>query len=295
VSHPLSSMTIRRKRFALLVALSLLPAVARAEDAGSKGEAAESQIETEHIFGFTEGTDIGEKGEREIESTTATSFGKIGNYANVSNETAFRYTLTDRLRLSVGALTDFYSIHGVPDLTDRTSLGFGGLDAEARFVVVDRHTAAFGMDVGITPQWQRLDDVSGANTEGYAVPMVLAIDKELVADKLYGAVNMTYTPSMARLEGTWQHQDTTEVSAAISGVVAPNILLGAEIRHLSLAENGTFLSQALFAGPSFYAKLSNHMEAKIAWSAQVTDFTRHSPDLTNFERQQVILLISYAF
>jgi hypothetical protein len=280
--------------FALAIAVSG-PSMAQAEEVEAQSKQSESEIETEHIFGFTEGTDIGEKGEREIESTTVTSFGKIGNYADVSNETAFRYVITDRLRLSVGMLSDFYAIHDVPDLADRTSLGFSGLDGEARFVVVDHHNAPFGMDVGLTPQWRRLDDVSGARTQSYAVPIVVSIDKEVVSETLYTALNMTYTPSLTRIDGVWQHEDATEVSAAISGVVAPNMLLGGEIRHLAVAENGSFKSQALFGGPSFYARLSNEVEAKIAWSMQLSDFSNHSLDLENFERNQIILLLSYTF
>jgi hypothetical protein len=50
----------------MLVAL-MLPSLAQAQDTGSS---APGSIDTEHIFGFAEGADIGEKGEREIEITT---------------------------------------------------------------------------------------------------------------------------------------------------------------------------------------------------------------------------------
>jgi hypothetical protein len=269
--------------------------VGKAEETETKSEKSDAGVETEHIFGFTEGTDIGEKGEREIESTSVGSIGKIGRYVNVSNETDFRYNVTDRLRLSFGTLADFYSIHNVPDLPTRTTLGFSGLDVDARFIILDRHSAAFGMDIGINPQWRRLDDVSGVNTQSFAVPMALLVDKDIVPDKLYTAANFTYTPAIARTSGVSQHEDLFESSVAASGVVAPNIFAGAELRHLALAENGTFKSQALFAGPSLFAKFSENLEAKIAWSAQLTDFSKRGLDLENFDRHQIILLFAYTF
>jgi hypothetical protein len=277
--------------FVLAVAI-LAAGIGRAEEAETKAEKPNAELETEHIFGFTEGTDIGEKGEREIESTF---IGKVGSYVNVSNETAFRYNVDERLRLSFGTLTDFYSIHGVPDLTNRTSFGFSGFDAEARFVILDRHSAPFGMDLSITPQWRRLDEVSGANTQSYVVPTTLLIDKEVVPGKIFTAANFTYTPAIARTAGAWQHEDSFETSFAASGVVAPNILLGAELRHLALAENGTFNGQALFAGPSLFAKLSDSLQAKIAWSAQISDLSKRGLDLENFDRHQIILLVAYTF
>jgi hypothetical protein len=273
--------------------------VGKAEEAETKSETksekSDAGVETEHIFGFTEGTDIGEKGEREIESTFVGSIGKIGRYANLSNETDLRYNATDRLRLSFGTLTDFYSIHNVPNLPNTTSAGFSGLDVDARFIILDRHSAPFGMDIGITPQWRRLDDVSGVNTQNFAIPMALLVDKDVIPDKLYTAANFTYTPSIARTSGVSQHEDLFESSVAAAGVVAPNILAGAELRHLALAENGTFISQALFAGPSLYAKFSENFEAKIAWSAQLTDFSKRGLALENFNRHQIIFLVAYTF
>lgn len=59
-----------------------------------------SEIDREHIFGFTEGTDIGAKGEIEL----------------VNTATAARYEISDRVPLSAGTLFDFHSINNVPGL-----------------------------------------------------------------------------------------------------------------------------------------------------------------------------------
>src|SRR5580700_11231205 len=81
---------------ALSVVLSL-PTVAHPE-----GRARIVGVDTEHIFGFTEGTDIGYKGEIELESTFVGRFGKLGSFAALQNETAIRYGVSDSFRLAGG-------------------------------------------------------------------------------------------------------------------------------------------------------------------------------------------------
>ena len=83
-------------RFLLVLLACLLPAAAYSEEAEDNGkEKDKEKVETEHIFGFTEGTDIGEKGEAEFESTTEFWLGKPGKYAAVYNESSYRNVLFD--------------------------------------------------------------------------------------------------------------------------------------------------------------------------------------------------------
>jgi hypothetical protein len=58
---------------------------------------------------------------------------------------------------------------------------------------------------------------------------------------------------------------------------------------------GLSKAQALFAGPSLFAKFSDDLEAKIAWSAQISDFSKRGLDLENFDRHQIIFLVLYTF
>ena len=97
-------------------------------------------------------------------------------------------------------------------------------------------------------------------------------------------MNVTYAPSIERMIGLWERESGLEVSAAISGVIAPGVLLGAEVRHLSAFE-GLFLNRedghALYIGPSPFLKLPNEIIAKFVWSA------RASGAGERFERNQV--------
>ena len=101
-------------RFLLILCL-LSRSVAQAQDEPRQ----EPKIDTEHIFGFTEGADIGAKGELELENTTVGRLGRPGTFAVFNNETALRYGLAERFRASVRALADYYDIQNVLGLMDR--------------------------------------------------------------------------------------------------------------------------------------------------------------------------------
>ncbi len=277
------------------LAIWLFPAVALAEGKEAKTEAADAEIETEHIFGFAEGASIGSKGESEIENLTIGSFGRVGSFNAVDNETSFRYGVADHLRLSIGTLTDFYAIHDVPGLADRTQFSFGGLIGEARWNILDRTKAFFGMSLSVNPQWRLFSPDSGEKTANYAVPVTLLLDKDIVPDKFFTAVNLIYTPSFLRVNGARGHDDALTAIVAGTYAITPNIFAGAEIRHENLAENGTFGAHALYVGPSLFYRVSERLIIKAAWAAQIPDFGSSKLDLNAYERHQVELDIAYHF
>jgi hypothetical protein len=121
----------------MLVAL-MLPSLAHAQDTESS---APGTIDTEHIFGFAEGADIGAQGDRELEITATGLAGKPGQYAGILNETAFRYGVADGFRASIGALSDYHAVAGVPGLADLHSLNvFGGVSSEFRWQFLNQKT-----------------------------------------------------------------------------------------------------------------------------------------------------------
>src|SRR5436189_107021 len=90
-----------------VMAVLVLPGIGQADAVrGPPG------IDTEHIFGFTEGADIGDKGEKELESTATGRFGKRGSFAALTSETAFRYGVAEGFRASMGTLFDYHRIIG---------------------------------------------------------------------------------------------------------------------------------------------------------------------------------------
>lgn len=279
-------------RLLLLFPACLWLGCAHAEDADGAGQ---EKVETEHIFGFTEGTDIGEKGEQEFESTTVGLLGQTGGYTAFSNESAYRNVILDDFRLSFSAVPEYYGIQDMPGLANRNRLDLGGFSSELRWQFSDRTSFPIGLSVSLMPEWRRLDDPTGAIADGFEMPAAIAMDAALVPDKLFWASNLIYDPSILRTGGAWERDTSFEVSDAASYALTPDVFVGAEIRYLSWDNQGLLSARGLFAGPSLYMKFSKTTALKVAWSAEISNETVYGPGLPNFERNQVIVLFVKSF
>lgn len=268
----------------VLVAL-MLPGLAQAQELVSTAPEA---VDTEHIFGFAEGADIGEKGERELDITTTSLIGKVGEYVGVQNETAFRYVVTDGFRASVGGLTDYHAISGVPGLSDLHAFNtFSGVSSEFRWQFLNRFSSPIDLTLSFEPLWEHIDDTSGRSVQSYVVPLRLLADLALIPEKTFVALDLTYAPTFARLSGLWQLQNQIQIALAASTAVTTNSFLGVEVRQLALNPHGFLSGPAVFLGPSLFVRLSEAMMAKIVGEAQVPVETGGRIDLTNYERYQI--------
>src|SRR5436309_13569383 len=121
-------MSVRAKAIgvATVCMASLLPLGARAEG-----------IDTEHMFAFMIGTDIGNVGEREFQSETTGRFGKNGGrYRAVGQEFELEFVPVRNFRVEVGSTFASHLISGVPGLDDQRRLSWqgGSLDLRYRFL-----------------------------------------------------------------------------------------------------------------------------------------------------------------
>ncbi len=256
---------------------------------------AEEKIDTEHIFGFTEGADIGEKGEREGDSNTVVLHGRVGNYTAAEDAAAFRYGVTDDFRASIGALFDDHAIHAVPALQDIDERSFAGVATEFRWKLLDRGAEMPGVTLSLAPEWRRIDDTSGARINSYTFPTEVLADYAVIPQKLFVALNIGYTRAFTSSEGRAQQSDDQEVSGAAAFGIAPDIFIGAEVRHLLADKSGFLDAHALFVGPSLFVKLSETANIKFAWSVQIPDETTNQLNLTQFERHQILAQIVKSF
>ena len=71
-------LTVAPCRAPLMLVALMLPSLAHAQDTESS---APGTIDTEHIFGFAEGADIGAQGDRELEITATGAGFQIGGDA----------------------------------------------------------------------------------------------------------------------------------------------------------------------------------------------------------------------
>ena len=219
------------------------------------------KVDTEHIFGFTEGADIGNVGDKEFEKETNAGFGKrMGLYAASSTLLNFKYVPLPGVLISPGLLLSYHGISGVPGLDDRQQIGFQGLSFEAKYQLLDRNHAPFGLTLFAQPRWTRIDEASGERASQFSSEFTLALDKEFVPERLFGAINLIYEPEISRSHETGEQERGSGlgVSAAVAAQVLPGVLIGAETRYLRAHEGlvpGSLKGEALFVGPTLYTRL----------------------------------------
>ncbi len=263
-----------------------------------------ADVDTQFLFGFTQGADTGEVGEKEIEWQTNARFGKAdGRYSATTSELRFEHAPWQDFRFEAGVFVDYHSISAVSGFDDRDSLQFGGFAGQARWRVLDRRTAPLGLTLGVEPHWARIDDLTGEAVSNWGSEFSLVLEKELVPSRLFAAVNVIYDPEWTRfnIDGSWQKQSTLVFSAAMTDQIWDGVFIGAEVHHM-LNYDGTGLDsysgQALFVGPTAYFYLGDNFAISAAWSFQVTGGAIDLPgglNLRDFERYQARLRLEYDF
>ena len=199
---------------------------ASAKDAHGHG------VDTEHLFGFTLGSDIGDKGEKEYESDARAHIGKSGgSYAAVFEQLEAKYTVSQNFRIAAAAAFAYHSISNVPDLQDRREASFQGVGLDARFRLLDREQSPVGFAVIVEPHWSRRDDITGQHVQSYAAAVTLALDREIIPQRLYAAFNLLYEPETTRFAETegWVRQSSFGLSSAVVAQVTAGVFLGAEV------------------------------------------------------------------
>jgi hypothetical protein len=261
-------------------------------------------IETEHLFGFTIGSDVGEVGERELEGSVTGRFAKqTGSYNAADGTMSVEYVPIPNLRTELTGAFVGYDIAGVSGLADQHYAAFGGLSADIRYRFLDRAAAPFGLAIGGEPHWGRADEVTGEPVSRYGVDFVAAADWEVIPDRVVAAFNLLYQPETMRskLTGTWSQESTAGVAMAVMAQLRSGIFVGGEARYLRKYDGlglDTFAGQGFFIGPTLYVKLSEKAWIAAAWSAQVAGQAATSAgslDLVNFERHQARLLFGVNF
>jgi hypothetical protein len=291
-------------RAMLLIVLAVLGAAGPAHGDPGKRADKTGEVDTEHMFGFTEGSDVGEAGEKELETDSTGRFGKIGGaYNNVATALEAKYSFSERFRLSALATVAYYDIAGVSGLDDRRRGALQSLSFDARYRLLDRERAPFGLTLSVEPHWGFADETSGAPADQQRAEFRLLADRELIPGRLFAALNVIYEPEQTRLRGSGEtlRESTLGVSAALAMQVMPGVFIGAEARNLrhydGLGLNG-FAGQTLYVGPTLYATFGERYFISAAWNVQVWGAVAGASgalDLDNFERHQVKLRAGVRF
>jgi len=291
-------------RAILLIVLAVLVATSSARGDPGKRADKTGEVDTEHMFGFTEGSDIGEAGEKELETDSTGRFGKLGgSYNNVATTLEAKYSFSDWFRLSADATVAYYDITGVNAIDDRRRGALQSISFDARLHLFDREHAPFGLTLSVEPRRGFADEMGGEPADQYGAEFRVLADRKLIPGRLFAALNVGYEPEQTRLRGSGEtlRESTLGIGAALAMQVMPNVSVGAEARNLrrydGLGLNG-FAGQALYIGPTFYATFGERYFVSAAWNVQIwgaVAATSGALDLDNFERHHVKLRMGARF
>ena len=279
---------------ALLASVALAPA--RADEF--------REIDTKYIFGFTIGTGIGLEGEKEFSIETIARFGKsAGSYTASETKLEFEHTPNQYVQIEFGALVSSHNISGVPDLDDRSQMALSGAFAEFRYLAVERGPSSpFAVTLSVEPTVRRIDETSGEEVRNYELETRLAVDTELIANRLYLGFNALYEPEWTHTAaGDIVREATVGFSAALTFRPIPPLTVGVEagyFRHYDSFDLGAFTGDALFVGPTLYLQTSRKTFITAAWATQVLGSSTEEPgplNLGEFSRHRGKLKFAVEF
>jgi hypothetical protein len=263
------------------------------------------EAESKYMFGFIDGADIGNEGEKAFEYEATGSFQKRGGrYMALDHEFEFEHVLTQNFSYELSAHALTHSISGVEDLDDRNSTQFSGASAKLRYLVIGRGPGSpFGLTVSAEPEWSRVDDVDGTATQAYGSEFRIVADTELIPNRLFAAINLVYEPETAKPAdtGMWERSSSAGVGLGLSYRITPIWAMGVAAEY-DRAYDGllfqTFDGHALFAGPTLQVNITQKTLVAAAFMAQVAGHAADDPralDLTNFERYRANMKVEFEF
>jgi hypothetical protein len=281
-------------------ALALAAAMAWA---GAAVPAHADELDTEHLFGFTEGSDIGSRGERELELELGGRTGRsAGAYRVLDAAAALKLTLGEHFRIAPTIAFDRFRIAGVPGLDDGNHRAAPSEVAfEMKFRLLDRRRGGTGLTIALTPHWGRVDEVSGQRLDTHGIAIEALLDRELVPGRVLAALNLGYGGGRARVPGAggWSHDSRAAVSAAVSARVADGVFAGVELAY-DRAYDGIALSGftgwGLYGGPSLYARLSQTTWLSAAWNGKLAGRSGDAAfELADVARNLFVLRLGIGF
>ena len=301
-----------------LLVMSAGSAAAHEAERPEGGRVAESSeaaqdINTDYIFGFTHGSEIGKAGEVEIEAESVGRIGaRAGSYSAFSSDLALLYTLTDHFRIAPILTVDSFRFRGIPGVDDRANSAFEGPAVELKYRFLDYKSAPFGLYVGATPFYSGVEPLTGEPIRQAGSTFVLGVDRALIPDRVFGALNVNYglSRTFSSPTGLTSRDSSLGASGALSLQVAPGTTIGGELRYVSTYDGlglNHAAANALYAGPTFYSRLGEKAfvsaglnvrlrgDETIAALRPQAEGALDPAKLTGFERYQIVVRVGYEF
>jgi hypothetical protein len=287
-------MSIYARAFrAAMVCLLLQPAYSLAED-----------IDTEHIYGFMIGSDVGSYGEREFQTETTGRFSKqAGTYQALGQQFELEFVPIQNFRIEVGTTFAAYDIASVPGFMNRTQADWQGASLDLRYRFLDRETALFGLTLAVETHGNRLDETTASPAQNYGTELMLVLERDLIPGLAVATLNLGYQPDWTHFAGapTAEQESTVSAALGVMAQVSPGLLIGGEARYFRQYQGigmDELAGEAFFIGPTAYFQLSERARLTATWSIQAWGRPAGASamlDLVNFERQQARLIFGVNF
>jgi hypothetical protein len=294
---------VRRYYAVAICFTTVLPSHAQTAQPAAKPAAVFYETETKYMFGFVDGADIGNEGEMSIEYEGTGSFQKRGgSYSAIEHELAFEHVPTQNFSYELSLHGLSHSIGGVDDIDDRHTTQFSGVSTKLRYLILARGPGSpIGLTVSAEPEWSRIDGTDGTQTRSYGSTFKIVADTELIANRLYAALNLIYEPEVAKPADIWERGSGAGIGLGLAYRVTPTIAVGVGAEY-DRAYDGlafqTFDGHALFVGPTLQINFTPKILLAAAFSTQVAGHAVDDPrtfDLTNFERYRANLKLEFEF
>ena len=261
------------------------------------------ELETRYLFGFTEGSDIGVQGEQAFEyEATTKSQKRGGRYSILEQELEYENVPTQNFGYELSAHGLAYSVHNVEGMDNARGFNLSGLSAKVRYLAIGRGPGSpFGLTFVVEPEWARIDD-GGQHVTDFSNTFKAVADTELISNRLYGAINLTYTPDIVKSPGAvWETSSELGATAALAYRISPKVALGGEVEYYSAFDGlafKEFAGEALYLGPTLHIQVTPKIMIAAAFSTQVAGHAAGDSrllDLHNFTRSKGNLKVEFEF
>lgn len=258
------------------------------------------------VFGFNSGSDVNDLGQFSLSGTYSGSFGTRGGPL-ASHNLNVQATYSPWRCVEIDPFA-FAGVTNSKTFGAKANGSTAGGGVEMKYKLLGRDTHGIGLTFDAVFQGAATNGayytLIGPSRSAYDGIFSVFVDKELVAGKLYGALNASYD---------WNYQDQgspgrgyartsmARIGGALSYQLAEGFFVGAEASHFRRYDNlafGRLLGQATFLGPNFYWAFAKNWALSGAWNMQVAGQTARMSgdlDLTNFSRHIAKLKLNHDF
>ncbi|WP_245296429.1 hypothetical protein [Methylorubrum extorquens] len=178
-------------------------------DKDQKAEKSDKKdVDTEHLFGFTEGADAGEKGEQEVVIDTVTRVSKRrdgpgpSTYRVLDTRFAYQFNPIDKLSIEFSAFGTLRRQRNIVDLDDKSYGTFDGVSMEVKYQFLKgTKKQPLGLALEVRPRFTRILPVEGNGANIFDLESLLQLDVQVVPDKLWYGSNISFEPAAGRQRG----------------------------------------------------------------------------------------------